>query len=295
MKSKTSSKPKAEYAIQTVANALRMLEVFHTESEMGVSDLARRLKLHKNAAFRLLATLELAGYIRQSQETEQYRLGPRCLELGLSYTRSHDLIEQARPILEELSTDQGETVHLGTLSNNEVIHLDAILPEQLVLTGSRVGERLPSHCTALGKVLLAGSLSASLAATPTSSDSASPAPPFASPSPVAVAAASTSVDLGELKDRDLVSFTGSTIVDSMKLVDELRNVELRGYAVDLEEFAPGLCCVAAPVRDVSSKVVAALSLSGPSFRLSESALHGAAANAVVSAAARLSQDLGAPI
>ena len=79
---KTSNKPKNEYEIQTVANALRMLEVFHTESEMGVSDLARHLDLHKNNAFRLLATLELAGYIQQSPETDLYRLGPRCLELG---------------------------------------------------------------------------------------------------------------------------------------------------------------------------------------------------------------------
>ena len=70
---RTSGKPRSEYAIQTVANALRMLEVFHSVPEMGVSDLARRLKLHKNNAFRLLATLELAGYIQQSPETENYR------------------------------------------------------------------------------------------------------------------------------------------------------------------------------------------------------------------------------
>ncbi len=100
---KTSSKPKSEYAIQTVTNALRMLEVFHTETEMGVSDLARNLGLHKNNAFRLLATLELAGYIQQTPSTELYHLGPRCLELGHAFARSHTLMNRARPILEELA------------------------------------------------------------------------------------------------------------------------------------------------------------------------------------------------
>jgi IclR family KDG regulon transcriptional repressor len=284
---KTSNKPKADYAIQTVANALRMLEVFNTESEMGVSDLARRLKLHKNNAFRLLATLELTGYIQQHPETELYRLGPRCLELGQAYLRSHDLIEQARPILEELSSNAGETAHLASLVDGEVIHLDGVVPDQIVLTSSRVGVRLPSHCTALGKVLLAGSVATSL--------SHAPVTPGTVPSGAIPDSSRARMSATEIKDHDLASFTEATIVDPMKLVDELRNVEMRGYAVDLEEYAPGLCCVAAPVRDATSTVIAALSISGPSFRLSESALHGDAAAAVVAAASQLSQELGAPV
>ena len=260
---KPSSKPKSEYAIQTVANALRMLEVFHTESEMGVSDLARRLDLHKNNAFRLLATLELAGYISQSDETGSYRLGPRCLELGHAFARNQSLMKHARPILERLADELGETTHLGTLHGREVVHLDGVLPDQLVLTGSRVGERLPAHCTALSKVLLG----------------ADPADPAGGATPGA---------------GDLERFTTSTIVDADKLLEELRSVQLQGYAVDLEEYASGLCCVAAPVRDATSRVVAALSLSGPSFRLREDVLHGDAARAVVAASAQLSRELGAP-
>lgn len=276
---KTPTKPKAEYAIQTVTNALRMLEVFHSEAEMGVSDLARRLDLHKNAAFRLLATLELAGYIQQSPETELYRLGPRCLELGRAYTRSNDLNEQARPVLKSLSSRVGETAHLAILVGNEVVHLDGILPNQLVLTGSRVGERLPAHCTALGKVLLAGNLDVSMTA---------PSESFAETS--SLPGSTTTVD--DIRERSYSSFTDATIVDPMKLIDELRNVAMRGYALDLEEYAPGLCCVAAPIRDASSSVIAALSLSGPSFRLSESQLHGDVGAAVVEAAQKLSHELG---
>ena len=145
---KNTSKLKSDDAIQTVMNALRMLEVFHTATAMGVRALARRIALHKNNAFRLLATLELAGYMQQTPATDRYHLGPRCLELGHAFARSHTLISEARPILEELARSLGETVHLGVLRGFEVVHLDGVLPEQLVLTGLRVGERLPAHCTA---------------------------------------------------------------------------------------------------------------------------------------------------
>ncbi len=276
---KTSSKPKSEYAIQTVSNALRMLEVFHEESEMGVSDLARRLGLHKNNAFRLLATLELAGYIQQTPATELYHLGPRCLELGHAFARSHTLMSQARPILEKLARDAGETAHLGVLSGREVVHLDGVLPEQLVLTGLRVGNRLDAHATALGKTLLAGEIAnRSLGLAPTETDSGE------TPAPGSLEA--------ELAGATLARYTEATLADATKLVEELRAVQLQGYATDLEEYSPGLRCVAAPVRDASARVIGALSLSGPAMRLDESALHGAAAQAVIAAAAALSAELG---
>lgn len=255
---KNSSKPKSEYAIQTVTNALHMLEVFQTETELGVSELARRLGLHKNNAFRLLATLELAGYIQQTPETELYHLGPRCLELGHAFARSHPLLQEARPILEELSKSMGETTHLGVLRGDEVVHLDGVLPEQHVLTGLRIGERLPAHCTALGKVLMAD-------------------------------------DHTTFANRHFTQYTPATLVDPAKLADALRAVSLQGHASDLEEFAPGLRCVAAPVRDASSRVIAAISLSGPSLRLSDEIIHGDGAPAVTAAATRLSRKLGSPI
>ena len=281
---KTSSKPKSEYAIQTVTNALRMLEVFHTETEMGVSDLARTLGLHKNNAFRLLATLELAGYIQQTPATELYHLGPRCLELGHAFARSHTLMDRARPVLEGLARDLGETAHLAVLSGNtsnasghQVVHLDGVLPDQLVLTGLRIGQRLDAHCTALGKTLLAGEIgNRSLPGLATDARDG----------------AGESIE-AELAAASLTQHTNATLADSQKLIDELRAVQLRGYATDLEEFSPGLRCVAAPVREASGRVIAALSLSGPAMRLDEEALHGRVADAIVAATAQLSEALGA--
>lgn len=276
---KTSSKPKSEYAIQTVSNALRMLEVFHTEDEMGVSELARTLGLHKNNAFRLLATLELAGYIQQTPSTELYHLGPRCLELGHAFARNHTLMSQARPILEQLAQDVGETAHLGVLSGREVVHLDGVLPDQLVLTALRVGDRLDAHCTALGKALLAGEITnRSLGLAAPRVDSGDP------PAPGSLEA--------ELAASRLTPYTDATLSDPTKLVDELRAIQLQGYATDLEEYAPGLRCVAAPVRDASARVIGALSLSGPSNRLDAESLHGPVAEVITSAAMTLSTELG---
>jgi len=293
---KNSSKPKSEYAIQTVTNALRMLEVFHSENEMGVSELARELGLHKNNAFRLLATLELAGYIQQTPATELYHLGPRCLELGRAFSRSHTLMSQARPILEELADEIGETAHLGVLSGREVVHLDGVLPDQLVLTSLRIGDRVDAHCTAIGKALLAGEIT-------NRSFGAGGARPGAGVDAASGDGSRDSTTDSRVErdffaaefDGQLARYTDATLDDAAKLMDDLRVVQLRGYAVDLEEFAPGLRCVAAPIRDSSARVVAALSLSGPSGRLDEETLHGRAASAISAAASRLSSELGSPI
>jgi IclR family KDG regulon transcriptional repressor len=293
---KSSSKPKSEYAIQTVTNALRMLEVFQAESEIGVSELARQLGLHKNNAFRLLATLELAGYMQQTPSTELYHLGPKCLELGHAFARSHTLMNQARPVLEELAQEVGETAHLGVLSGRQVVHLDGVLPDQLVLTGLRVGERLDAHCTALGKALLAGELAnRSLPGLALDGEWGSPSRSSASSGAPGQGLQTSAALAEELAEADLTRYTEATLVDHVKLLDDLRVVQLRGYATDLEEFAQGVHCVAAPVRDASARVVAALSLSGPSLRLAEEKLHGAVASAVGAAANRLSHELGSPV
>ena len=257
------SKPKSDYSIQTVSNALRLLEVFYDEPELGVSELSRRLGLHKNHVFRLLATLELGGYVEQSATNDEYRLGVRCLELGRAYSRSHSLVERARPLLTDLVGELGETAHLGVLRDFEVVHLDGIEPKRLLVTASRVGQRLPAHCSALGKVLI-GCADADL-----------------------LKAYDERVLAGGLE-----AITPDTVVDGAKLSDQLRTVGGQGYAVDLGECEVGLNCIAAPIHEDSGEVVAALSVSGPAFRLSEDALFSSVLPALSSTAARLSEALG---
>lgn len=257
-------KPKSDYSIQTVNNALRLLEAFGEAPELGVSELSRRLDLHKNNVFRLLATLQQGGYVEQSSDNDRYRLGSACLELGHAYARHHTLVRRARPILEELVRKVGETAHLAALRDLEVVHLDGVLSDRRVVTSLRVGERLPAHCTALGKVLLA---------------------------------------LGDDRERaaferaaggegGLTAHTDATLHEPAKFAAELESVSQAGFAIDLEECEQGMCCVAAPVRDDRGTVIAAISISGPAFRMSAPALESDLGRAVVGSADQLAQELG---
>ena len=257
-------KPKSDYAIQTVQNALSLLEAFHDEVELGVSELSRRLGLHKNNVFRLLATLEGDGYIEQSDATDRYRLGPRCLELGRSFARGSRLLERARPILEELARDLGETAHLGVMHDFEVVHLDGEQPRQLMLASSRVGRRLPLHTTALGKILIACSDEETRMEYDT-----------------------------EVVSNGLDKSTDATITDRDKLFEHLRTASVQGFALDVEECEAGLCCAAAPIMDGTGRCIAAISVSGPASRVSEDRLHDEIVEVLTGAAERLSKQLGA--
>lgn len=257
-------RPKSEYSIQTVRNALRLLEAFSEFDELGVSELSRRLALHKNNVFRLLATLEEQGYIEQCSRSERYRLGLRCLELGRSFARGRSLLGSARSILEDLTDRTGESSHLAVLSGFELVHVDGQTPESLILSASRIGRRLPLHCTALGKVLIGcGS-----------------------------ARGRETFDRKGLRPNGLAAHTQATITDRDKFFEHLRSVAVQGFALDIDETELGLRCLAAPVFDAEGGVVAALSVSGPSARLDEDRLLGVLEPEVSGAAQRLSRALG---
>ena len=261
-----NSRPKSDYSIQTVSNALRLLEAFWEDEELGVSELSRRLGLHKNNVFRLLATLEDRGYIEQCARSDRYRLGVRCLELGRSYARGRTLLSSARPILEELVEETGESSHLGVLRGFEVVHLDGASPRHLVATVSRVGMRLPAHCTALGKVLVACGDSTTREA----------------------------YDGAIVRGQGLEARTENTITDRDKFFEHLRGVGVQGFGVDLEECEVGLCCIAAPIFDDQGRVLAAVSVSGPAYRTTETLLLGDLRSQLVAAASRVSRSLGNP-
>jgi IclR family KDG regulon transcriptional repressor len=272
------AKPKSDYSIQTVGNALRMLEAFfaHEErdrseivgedltGELGVSELSRRLGLHKNNVFRLLATLEEAGYVEQSQATERYRLGIRCLELGQAFARRHTLLQRVRPILQALVAEVGESAHVAQLRDFEVVHMDGVQSDRPLLAAPRVGQRAPAHCTAIGKVLVACG------------------------HPELREGYGAVISDGQ----SLTARTNATIVDSHKLFDTFSSVAAQGFAVDLEEFETGMRCVAAPVRNADGEAIAAISISGPGSRLSQEALFGVVGGAVVASADQLSLELG---
>jgi DNA-binding IclR family transcriptional regulator len=259
-----TKKPKSDYAIQAVANALRLLHVFRDEDEIGVAELARRLELPKNNVFRLLATMEELCFIEQCRATGRYRLGLACHALGQSFIRSRPLLERARPVLDRLLEETGETVHLAVRDGFEVVHLEARAPAREIATGVRIGRRAPMHCTALGKVLLG-----------------------CSPERIWREFDEQVVKRGKLPQR-----TSRSIDNPVKFFEHLRTVAGHGYALDLGELEEGLGCAAAPVHAGDGELVAAISVSAPLFRTGEETLVGDLRCMVVRAAEALSASLG---
>jgi IclR family KDG regulon transcriptional repressor len=251
---------KSNYIIQSVFHALDVLEQFVEDTEeLGVTDLSKRLKLHKNNVFRLLATLESRGYIEQNRTTENYRLGVRCLQLGQSYVRHMGLLRQAVPILTELVRQARETAYLGVLRRGGIVPVQVVEADRPVRIVSQIGEVLPLHCTAAGKVLLT---------------------------------AQTEEELRTLLPDTLQKFTERTPVDRSTLQQQLKTIASNGYAIDMGEHLDDVRAVAAPVRDYASTVVGALALVGPAYRFQAERIDKELAPLVVKAARDLSGRLG---
>lgn len=233
-----AKKEKSEYIIQAVDHALDLLEQFHDEvDELGVTELSKRLKLHKNNVFRLLATLESRGYIEQNRVTENYRLGLKTLELGQTFIKQMGLLRQSRPILEALVRDCNETTYVSILKEFHIVYLDAVETDLTVRVVPRVGSRLPAYCTAAGKIQLAYM---------------------------------TEEELDNfLPTKELKRYTPNTVTGRDELKVDLKKVAELGYAIDNEELDIGVRCVAAPIRDYTRRIIGAVSISGPSMRFTE--------------------------
>jgi len=251
---------KSNYLIQSVAHALDLLEQFQTgPEEIGVTDLSRRLKLHKNNVFRLLATLEARGYIQQNRTTENYRLGLRCLQLGQAYLRQTGFLLPAKSTLNELARQTRESVFVALRKGVEVVPLDFVESENAVRVASFLGSTFPLHCTAPGKVHLA----------------------FESEQ-----------ELGDGLGENLTRYTERTIVDRAALLDQIREIRGSGFAVDLGEFMEEVRCVSVPVRDYTNGLIGTLSVAGPLHRLTPDRIEQEIAPLLLSGGNDLSRRLG---
>jgi DNA-binding IclR family transcriptional regulator len=230
-----ASREKANYIIRSVSHALDVIEQFFGEAdELGVTELSKRLKLHKNNIFRLLATLESRGYIEQNKATENYRLGVRSLRLGQAYVGGMGLLRQARPIMESLVKQCRESVFVAVSRRGAMVPLDSVDTDQPVRLVSQIGESLPLHCTAVGKTHLAFEAEADLK--------------------------------GRLPE-GLKKFTARTVTERPALVQQLRAIIDAGYAIDEGEYIDDVSSIAVPIRDYTGHIVGALAISGPSYRM----------------------------
>lgn len=147
---------KANYMIQSVSHALDVLEeLAKSAGEVGVTELSKRLKLHKNNVFRLLATLELRGYVEQNLETEDYRLGVKSLQLGQAYLSQSSLVQRAFPILRDLAESTGETASLAVLQNGQIQFPVSVESKRPVKVAARIAVSFPAKGNAAGRLLTA--------------------------------------------------------------------------------------------------------------------------------------------
>lgn len=245
--------------IQSVDRALLLLEALAARGGCAsLSDLARELGLGRSTVHGLLATLRAHGFVSQD-ETGSYVLGLRLFELGNIAVFRLDLRIVARPFLQRLVDQFQETVHLVVGDGFYVVYIDKRESPQSMQIVSRIGQRLPTYCTAVGKAILA----------------------FKQPAEMERL----------LSHNTLEAFTPNTITDLDRLKAHLDSVRQQGYALDQEEIALGLRCVGAPIWDYTGHVVGALSISGPAVRMQGEKL-SQAISSVLAATSEISRKLG---
>jgi DNA-binding IclR family transcriptional regulator len=255
--SKTADSP---YKVQVLDRALAALAILaNSSSDCSLAELCPAMKLHKSTVHRLMMVLEQHRLVVKSPETGRYRLGLRLYELGSRAIDGLDLRGRARPYLGRLQAEFGETVFFCILDEGQVFYVEKVESQRSVRTGCTVGSRAPAYCTAVGKAMLAEL-------------------PEAEVSKI-------------VRRWGLKPVTANTITTASALKAELGAVRLRGYAIDQEEKEEGLRCVGAAVRGHSGKLFAAMSVSGPAFRMTKKRIPEIG-RAVMSAANELSAELG---
>ncbi len=227
---------KERYQINSILRAGNILKCLAKgKGAYKISELASLLKLDRSTTYRIILSLEKCQLVEKDQRTGEYSLGVGTLELGSAYLGRVNLIQIARPIMAELAQQTQETVHLAILSDTEILYIDKVDSPRSLGVMSKVGQRNPVYCTALGKVLLA----------------------FQSPEEQARI----------IKKIELKPFTARTITNKKALRKELQWVRLKEYALDRREIEDDVECIAAPIRDHLGHAVAAISISGPQKKI----------------------------
>ncbi len=227
---------KPTVAVRSVARALRIVEYLaNSQNTAGVREISKHLGYGAGTTQKVLNTLHQHGFVEQDLLTQRYRAGFKLLEIGVARLNQIDVRRIGRPHLEQLTRETGETVFLGLRNGREVVYIDKVEPSQHIRLDAELGSRRPFNATAIGKAHLAYLPDDELAR---------------------LHAAGA-----------FVRSTPRSITGLAALRREVAKVRKLGYAVDNEEFAIGIRCVAAPIFDHAGRVVAAVTVSGPSNRV----------------------------
>jgi IclR family pca regulon transcriptional regulator len=251
----------SRYFIESLGRGLSILDVFtEVNNSLTLVEVAKAVGLDKSTTFRFVYTLETLGYLERDPESKRYRPGLKVLKLGFTALNSLDLVQLAGPRLKALSNQSGEAVNMAVRDGAETVYIVRISPRQIVNINLQLGSRLPVHCTAMGKVLL--------------------------------------IDLSREELFELLgpgpyeAFTPNTVTTFEGLAADVAAARQRRYAISDEEFAIGLCSVAAPIKREDGQIVAAINISAPSARLTGGEMEGQLAAMVVETAHDISTAIG---
>ncbi|MFJ6661265.1 IclR family transcriptional regulator [Streptomyces sp. NPDC091377] len=239
--SSNGSRPR-DHSVQSVDRAVSILQVLAAQGPCGVTEIAEALGIHKSTVFRLLATLESRGMVEQKSERGRYRIGYTVVELAGGASKVNDLSALSHPVCQELAAAVGDTVNVAIREGDDVISIDQAIGAS-IMSIDWVGRRTPIHATSAGKLFLAHM---------------------------------TPDEVEDIFAKGQQKHTPHTIVDPASLAAELDGVRERGYAVSLEEHEIGLAAIAAPIHDLNGRIIAAITLSGPTFRINEDTIPGLA-------------------
>lgn len=250
-------KDRGAYSVQSVIKAFDLLETLAAEDvNATIPLLAKRLELSRNKVFRLLATLEAKGLIERDETSGSYSLGLHAFEMAQHILKSASLIRLAHPVMETLARKHDEAIYMTVMNNDEVLFLDMVDCFQQIKTADMVGQRFPFFTNAAGKAIKA----------------------MSSPDMID--------RLGRRKGNKL------SIPDIQSLEKELNDIRTKGVAVDVDGLGEGVCAVAVAIRDYAGKVVGALTMLAPSFRMLQDRLENEIIPSMLESAEILSMKFG---
>lgn len=223
--------------INSIIRAIDLLYLYNKEEkELGITEIARRMKLHKSSVYRIVRTLESKGWLEQNPDTERYKLGMKIMDVGSTLLNTYDYHDVINRGMKELMREVHETVVLSAYTDLWGICVDLVEAENYISYTSKLGHKTPVYSGATGKILLAWQ---------------------------------SEEEIQRVIDRGLKPYTPQTITEEEALREELKKIRSKGYALSFEETDPGVGAIGAPIFNGHGEMIYGVSIVGPVDRLKE--------------------------